>query len=309
VTPLRVLISTSTFGVADPAPLKRLEQEGCEISLNPHGRVLTEDEVAQLLTDVDGLIAGTEPLSERVLTQSPRLRVISRVGVGIERIDLAAAERLGVQVFVTPDSLTDAVAELTLCAMLTLLRGVSEMNASLHAGRWEKHMGQLLRGKTVGIVGLGRIGRAVALLLEPFGVRCIARDEEPEYEWAAAHGVEFMTLDELLRQADIVTVHASGNECLIGTKELALVRPGVFVLNAARGGLVDEEGLHDALASGRLAGCYVDVFEREPYEGSLRGLPNALLTPHVGSYAREARALMERDAVDNLLRVLKDGKP
>jgi D-3-phosphoglycerate dehydrogenase len=307
VSALRVLISTSTFGVADPAPLTRLRQEGFEISVNPHGRVLTEDEIADLLTDVDGLIAGTEPLSERVLSQSPRLRVISRVGVGIERIDLDAAERLGVQVFITPDSLTDAVAELTLSARLSLLRGVPQMNAALHAGRWEKHMGQLLRGKTVGIVGLGRIGRAVALLLEPFGVRSIARDEEPDEEWAAAHGIDFMSLDDLLREADIVTVHASGNETLIGAEELALVRPGTIVLNAARGGLVDEAALHDALVSGHLGGCYVDVFEQEPYEGPLLGLPNALLTPHVGSYAREARAQMERDAVDNLLGVLMDG--
>jgi len=161
VTSRRVLISTSSFGVADTSPLERLEREGFEVSLNPHGRVLTEDEIAALIAEVDGLIAGTEPLSDRVLAEASRLRVISRVGVGIERIDLEAAERRGVQVFITPDALTDAVAEITIGAMLTLLRGIHQMNTALHDGRWEKSMGQLLRGKTVGIVGLGRIGKAV----------------------------------------------------------------------------------------------------------------------------------------------------
>ena len=219
---LRVLISTSSFGVADAAPLERLEHEGIEVSLNPYGRVLTEDEIAE----VDGLIAGTEPLSDRVLAQAPRLRVISRVGVGIERIDLDAAERRGVEVFITPDALTDAVAEMTLAGMLTLLRGLHTMNAALHAGRWEKTMGSLLRGKTVGIVGLGRIGQAVALLLAPFGVRRIACDAEPDHDWAVANGVEFMSLRDLLAQADIATVHASGRECLIGAEELSLLPEG-----------------------------------------------------------------------------------
>jgi D-3-phosphoglycerate dehydrogenase len=304
----RVLISTSSFGAADASPLARLEQEGIEVALNPYGRVMTEDEVATLVADVDGLIAGTEPLSDRVLAQAQRLRVISRVGVGLERIDLEAAERRGVRVFTTPDALTDAVAELTVGAMLTLLRGIHEMSAKLHAGHWEKQMGQLLRGKTVGIVGLGRIGKAVALLLEPFGVRRIARDAEPDEEWAAANGVELMSLRQLLGEAEIVTVHASGRESLIGADELALLRPGAFVLNAARGGLVDEEALHAALVSGRLAGCYLDTFEREPYDGALRDLPHALLTPHIGSYAREARARMELEAVHNLLLGFEDGK-
>ena len=309
MTSRRVLISTSSFGVADTSPLERLEREGFEVSLNPHGRVLTEDEIAALIAEVDGLIAGTEPLSDRVLAEASRLRVISRVGVGIERIDLEAAERRGVQVFITPDALTDAVAEITIGAILTLLRGIHQMNTALHDGRWEKSMGQLLRGKTVGIVGLGRIGKAVALLLAPFGVRRIARDEEPDHAWASANGVEFMPLRDLLAQAEIATVHASGRECLIGPEELELLPDGALVLNAARGGLVDEAALYEAVSSGKLAGCYLDTFELEPYEGPLRELPNALLTPHAGSYAREARVRMESEAVENLLLGLRgDGR-
>ena len=304
---MRVLVSTSSFAAADPAPLARLEEAGCEVLLNPHGRVLTEDEVTTLLADVDGLVAGTEPLTERVLAASPSLRVISRVGVGLERVDLVAAIEHDVRVFVTPDALTDAVSELTLGGMLAVMRRIAEMNDALHQGRWEKKMGSLLRGKTVGIVGLGRIGKALALLLQPFGVRIVARDAEPDHAWAAEHGVEFMALADLLPVADVLSVHASGRETLIGAAELAQLPHGAVVLNAARGGLVDERALYEALVSGRVAGCYLDTFEREPYDGPLRELPNALLTPHAGSYAREARARMELEAVENLLSVLGNG--
>lgn len=308
MTRLRVLISTSSFAAADPTPLTRLEEAGCEVVLNPHGRVLTEEEVTTLLADVDGLIAGTESLTERVLAANPRLRVISRVGVGLERVDLIAAVERDVRVFVTPDAMTDAVAELTVGAMLSVLRRVPEMNAALHEGRWEKKLGSLLRGKTVGIVGLGRIGKAVALLLEPFGVRIVARDAEPDHEWAAEHGIEFMTIPELVAIAEVLTVHASGKECIVGADDLARLPAGAVVLNPARGGLVDERALYEGLVSGRIAGCYIDTFEREPYGGPLRELPNALLTPHAGSYAREARARMELEAVENLLRVFEDGR-
>lgn len=307
MTRVRVLISTSSFGVADRAPLTRLEQEGFEYRLNPHGRVLTEEEAIELLDGVDGVIAGTEPLSANVLECSSQLKVISRVGSGLESVDLEAAKRHGVRVFTTPDALTDAVAELTVGGMLSVARHIHELDAALREGRWEKQMGRLLRGQTVGIVGLGRIGKAVAALLEPFGVRRVACDLEPDEEWAARHGVEIMELADLLRAADVVTLHVAGSDRVIGAAELAELRPGAVLVNAARGGLVDEEALFEALSSGRLAGCYLDTFEQEPYSGPLRDLPNVLLTPHVGSYAREARAQMELEAVENLLLGLANG--
>jgi D-3-phosphoglycerate dehydrogenase len=305
---MRILVSTSSFGVADPSPLRRLEAEGLDVSLNPYGRVLAEDEVVELIRDADGIIAGTEQLSEHVLGQAPRLRVISRVGTGLESVDLAAAERRGIRVFNTPDALTDAVAELTVGGMLALLRRLPELNASLHAGRWEKQMGSLLRGKTVGVVGLGRIGKAVARLVTPFRARVIASDVEPDHEWASDHGVELVRLDELLRNADIVTIHASGAACLIGPAEFALMKEGAVLVNVARGWLVDEPALAAALDAGRLSACYLDTFGREPYDGVLCGMPNVLLTPHIGSYAREARVQMESEAVENLLAALAEAR-
>jgi D-3-phosphoglycerate dehydrogenase len=293
----RVALSVSSFGAAGPEPLDELRSAGVEILENPHGRKLSEDEVAELVREADGVIAGTEPLTEAVMEQATRLRVISRVGVGMDNVDLAAAERRGIAVCNTPDAVTDAAAELALGGMLSTLRHLNEMDAELRAGRWTRKMGALLRGKTVGIVGLGRVGRRVGALLQPFEVRLLGHDIVQVDGWAG----EQVSLGELLAEADVVTLHVSGGGRLLGQNELAAMKPGAVLVNAARGGLVDEDALHEALSEGRLAGAYLDVFESEPYEGPLRELPNVLLTPHAGSYAREARALMEQEAVRNLL--------
>lgn len=297
-----VLLSVSSFGAAGDGPLRLLEAAGVNVVPNPHGRKLTEDEVAELIAGVDGVIAGTEPLNAAVLERAGRLRVISRVGVGLENVDLNAALRMGIVVRNTPEALTDAVAELTLGGILSVIRQIGRMDRDMHAGAWERQMGGLLRGKTVGIVGLGRIGRRLAELLHPFEVRLLAADRAPEPAVADQLGVRYVELDELLRESDVVTLHLPGLEdSLIGADEIALMRPGAILVNASRGGLVDEAALHAALADGRLAGAYLDTFASEPYDGPLRDLPTVLLTPHAGSYAAEARERMETEAAQNLL--------
>lgn len=297
-----VLLSVSSFGAAGDGPLRLLEAAGVNVVPNPHGRKLTEDEVAELIAGVDGVIAGTEPLNAAVLERAGRLRVISRVGVGLENVDLNAALRMGIVVRNTPEALTDAVAELTLGGILSVIRQIGRMDRDMHAGAWERQMGGLLRGKTVGIVGLGRIGRRLAELLHPFEVRLLAADRAPEPAVADQLGVRYVELDELLRESEVVTLHLPGLEdSLIGADEIALMRPGAILVNASRGGLVDEAALHAALADGRLAGAYLDTFASEPYDGPLRDLPTVLLTPHAGSYAAEARERMETEAAQNLL--------
>lgn len=304
MSPFKVLISTSSFGAIDAAPLVRLREHGIRPELNPRGRTLTEEEIASLVGEVDGLLAGTEPLNERVLTRAGRLKVISRVGVGIDNVDLGEAARRGIAVFTTQNSHTHAVAELTLGGMLGLLRHVPQMHEALRVGRWHRPMGTLLNGKTVGFVGLGRVGKCMVELLRPFGVSLLAFDVRPDAGWAAAHDVQLVTLHELLARADIVSIHAAKEQIsgyLLGAAEIALLKPGSYLVNTARGGLVDEAALHQALAAGRLRGAYLDTFECEPYDGPLRELPNVVLTPHAGSYAAEARVRMEVEAVDNLL--------
>lgn len=300
----RILISTSSFDVAASRELQALADHGLEIVVNPHGRRLTEDEIAMLLgPKVVGLIAGVEPLTRRVLEGAPALKVISRCGIGMDSVDLAAASELGISVFNTPEAPASAVAELTLALMLTMLRRVSEADRSLHEGRWKPLMGSLLEAQTVGLVGYGRIGRRLAKLLSGFGCPLLAHDPAA----TEAAGVELCGLDELLARADVVSLHLpyyAATHHLLDAQRIGSMKKGAFIVNAARGGLVDEDALLAALKSGRIAGAALDTFEREPYSGPLAGLPQVVMSAHMGSYARESRVRMEQEAAANLVRGL-----
>ncbi|MDH3403112.1 MAG: phosphoglycerate dehydrogenase [Acidobacteriota bacterium] len=306
----RVVISTSSFGRYDPRPLELLAAAGHEVRTNPHGRRMTTDESRDFLGPAVGLIAGTEELSREVLAAAPRLRVISRCGVGLDGIDLAAAAEHGILVARTTDAHVDAVAELALGGILDVLRRISAADRGLRAGGWDKPMGRLLRGKTVGVVGLGRTGRRLVELLAPFDVAVLASDPVEDRTFADAHGVTYGSLDTVLENADIVTLHLEHSVAthhLLDATRIAAMRPGAILVNGARGGLVDEEALAADLAAGHLGGAFLDVFEREPYEGPLAGLETVVLTPHIGSYAVEGRVAMELAAVENLLRALEEG--
>ncbi len=301
-----ILIGPSSFGEHDPAPLERLAESGYEIIDNPFKRRLTRSEVIELLKpNVVGLLAGLEPLDAEVLRGS-HLKVLSRVGSGMTNVDLDAARELGISVHSTPSGPTEAVAELTVGALLSLMRMIPQMDADLHCGRWTKRIGRQLAGKTVAIVGYGRIGRRVADLLSPFRVRIIVIDPAASTDEGPAF--ERMTLEEALPIADVVTLHCSGEKLLLRKSELSRLKHGAVLLNAARGGLVDQTAIVKALESGRLSGAWLDTFDQEPYAGALASCPNALLTPHVGSYTEECRLQMETEAVENLLRALKDAR-
>ena len=298
---MQVLIGTSSFAVADKAPMERLLSNGFEVTDNPFKRKLTKEELMNLLTDDTlGLIAGLEPLDREVL-ESSNLSVISRVGAGLSNIDLKAAEELGIKVCFTPAGPTTAVAELTVGTMLILVRMVLQMDRDLHRNKWNKRIGFQLEGKTVAIIGYGRIGKKVADLLQSFSVNIIVVDpyiEEDSVDYP------ILPLIEALPRADIITIHTSGEKCILGKSEFPILKMGVYLLNAARGGLVSESLLIEALNDGRVASAWLDTFESEPYSGSLTDCENVILTPHVGSYTVECRAQMEGEAVDNLINVL-----
>ena len=297
----RILIGPSSFGNADVTPVERLRDAGYEVVPNPFGRKLSRQELIQLLPGVVGLVAGLESLDKAVLEQS-KLRAISRCGVGMSNVDVEAAQRLGIAVRSTPDAPTTAVAELTLAVMLALLRKIVPMNADLHGGRWNRVSGEQLEGKTVVVVGFGRIGRRVARLLLAFDATVIAVDPHVQ---TVDPPVALAALDDALPLADIVTLHASGEDTILGEAELRRVKPGALVLNGGRGGLVDEGALCAALDSGRVAGAWIDAFRDEPYSGPLTRYPQVLLTPHTGSFTVECRRRMEMEAVDNLLEALE----
>ncbi len=301
---MKITINTSSFGVHDPAPLNQLKKNKIECSLNPHKRVLTEDEIIDLAKGVDGIIAGTEPLNARVLHALPDLKVISRCGVGVDNVDLKTAKDLGIEVFTTPNGPTAAVGELTVGMILNLLRNISVMNQELKSGVWQKRFGNLLYGKRIGIIGFGRIGQKLAQLLSSFEVDIAYSDLENIRTELATPKKEF---NDLISWADIITIHTSGSKngkAIIGVSEIEQMKRGALLVNVSRGGLVDESVLYKALVDGKLAGAALDVFEREPYDGPLKECGNVLLTPHIGSYAMEARVQMEIQAVENLIRGL-----
>jgi len=292
-----VLIAPTTFGISDPTQLQRIEQAGYEVRRNPLGRKLSESDLKQALDGVVGIIAGLEALTDKVLTQS-QLKVVSRSGVGLDNVDIVAARRLGIHVFSTPNAPTTAVAELTVGAMICLLRNVSRMDQQMHAGIWQKFSGPQLRDKTVAIVGLGRIGLQVASYLKPFGVRLLGVDCARE---GSIDEIPIVTLDEALGRAHIISIHASGNTAILGVREFEQAKSGLYVLNSGRGGLINETALISALDTGKVAGAWLDAFTDEPYEGPLKTYKQVLLTPHIGYSSDEARRQMEIEATDNLL--------
>ncbi|MDR0239784.1 MAG: phosphoglycerate dehydrogenase [Deltaproteobacteria bacterium] len=299
---MKVAITTSSFARYSDEPLELLRRCGMSYVLNETGRALTEDEAIDILRGCIGVAAGTEKLSRRVLDACPDLRVISRCGTGMDSVDLAAAEEKGIAVRNTPDGPTQAVAELTLAYALDLLRGVTRMDRELRAGAWKKRMGFLLAGKRVGIVGFGRIGRAAADLFAACGAQIAFADP-----FTGDNVYQQMELDALCAWAQLISLHCSppkDGTPLMHAERLARMRPGSWLINAARGGLVDEEALCRLLQDGHLAGAALDVFAREPYTGPLVGFENVILTPHIGSYAQESRIRQEVDTVKNLLDAL-----
>ncbi len=298
----KILIGPSTFAALDPTPMEMLLEAGFEVVNNPFGRKLTKSELKELLPGVTGLIAGLETLDKEVLCKSD-FKVISRCGSGLSNVDLEAAKELGIKVYSTPYGPTSAVAELTLGALLNLLRLVPQMDRDLHEGKWNKKIGTQLEGKTIVIIGFGRIGRRFAELLSSFKTKILIVDP---FLQDSKEVFPMLTLEEALPQADVVSLHASGETRILGEKEFDLIQPGAFLLSSTRGGLIDEDALIKSLEEGKIKGAWIDSFNQEPYSGPLTKFKQVILTPHVGSYTIECRRSMETESVENLLSALKN---
>lgn len=304
----KVLTSPSSMGQCGSEPFDLLRENGYEVINNPYGRKLTEDEVIELAKDCVGIVAGVEPLTPRVMDALPNLKCISRVGVGMDNVDLEYAKQKGIIVVNTPDGPTRGVAELTLAMTLSLLRRIPQADAALHQRKWKKQIGNLFLDKKVGIIGLGRIGKSVAELFRGLKNPVIGYDPFANEAWAKENGVELASFEEVLKQADILTLHVPGNKDkspVIGEAELTMMKDGSFLINIARGGVVDETALYDALKKGKLAGAAIDVYTKEPYHGPLCDLDNIIMTPHLGSYAKEGKLQMEIDAVKNFIKAVE----
>lgn len=303
----KILVSPSSFGKCGNEPIELLKKNGFEIIMNPYGRKLTAEEVMDLARDCVGIVAGVEPLNANVLDVLTNLKCISRCGSGMDSVDVKKAEELGIIVKNTPFGPTRAVSELTIGLVFDLLRQISLRDRCIRKGEWFKEMGFLLKNKKIGVLGLGRIGRTTAELLTRLDAKVYGFDIKPDEAWAKKTKITLLSFDELLTACDVLCIHVSAKsngKYLIGVQEFEKMNKNSFLINVSRGGIVDEAALYNALKNGKILGAAVDVFEEEPYHGRLTELDNVILTPHVGSYAKEARLQMELEAVQNLINSL-----
>jgi D-3-phosphoglycerate dehydrogenase len=308
---VKILITPRPFGACGRRQLETLEATGWEIVQNRRQRPLTTSELMGLLGDADGVIAGTEVYDSGTLAGAHRLKVISRVGIGLDNIDLLSCRDRGIRVTYTPDAPSDAVAELTVANIMNLLRHIHESDRSVRERAWNRPTGRLLREVTVGVVGVGRIGSRVLRLLRPFGCQLLAHDIDPAIQGGDPE-LDWVDLDHVLRNADVVSLHIPlnpANDRFLDRDRIAIMKPGALLINTSRGRVVDEQSLTDALRHRHLGGAALDVFEEEPYEGPLARMDNVVLTAHIGSFARTARQRMEQEAVEDCIRCLRGEPP
>lgn len=293
-----------TFGIFNKVPVERLEDAGCEVRLNPYGRPLTPAEIVEHAKDADVIILGNDRLDSATIGKLPNLKLVVRHGAGLDNIDFSELGKRDITVANTPGANKEETADLTFAFILDLARMVTQSINQLKGGVWNKIPGRTLYGKTIGIIGVGAIGMAVASRAMGFGMDILGNDIVQRDE-AARFGLLYTSLNELLSASDVVTIHApltSATKNLIGARELKRMKPGALLINTARAGVVREAALEKALMSGHLGGYAVDVYAKEPPDPtSYMSLPNVLTTPHIGSSTMEANLRMGDMAVDNIL--------
>ena len=304
----KVLITTMPFADKDRLPIELLEMAEIDYQINPLNKKLTEDELVDMVSDFDVIIAGTEPITAKVMDSAKNLKMISRVGIGLDSVDLIAAEERGITVSYTPDAPAPAVSELTIGMMLTLLRSVHVSNAEMHEGRWHRFFGRRLSNITVGIIGVGRIGRGVIQHLQGFGgPRILANDVDIDEKLVNQYNLDWLSKERIFQEADIVSLHVPLTHLtknMIRKEHLLSMKPDAIVINTARGGIINEHDLYDVLQSGHLTAAAIDVFDFEPYSGPLKELRNCLLTAHMGSMSVDCRTRMEIEATEEVVRFL-----
>jgi D-3-phosphoglycerate dehydrogenase len=310
----RLLVTPTSYGRNDPRLKTDLEAQVGQVTYNPTGKPLTSAEVRDLLPGVDGYIAGLDVIDSAALSGADRLKVISRYGVGVDEVDLAAAKARGIVVTNTPGANSASVAELALGMILALARHLPEAMEAMHLGKWPRITGLSLEAKTVGILGLGAIGRQLVRRLQGFDCRIVAHDPSVDGAEIAAMGVELTGMDEVLGRSDFVSLHLPllpETRGMVNDEFLAKVKPGGYLINTARGEIIDEDALLRALRSGRLRGVGLDAFVKEPPDpdSPLLKLPQVLATPHLGAMTDGATSNMGWMAMRDCLAVLKNEAP
>ncbi len=310
----RVLVTSTSYGMSDPSLKRELEQTVGEVLYNPTDHPLTSLELAPLVKGIDGMIAGLDEISAEVIESADRLRVIARYGVGLDRVDLKAAQSKGIVVTSTPGANAVSVAELAVALMLALGRNIVIGDRRTKAGEWPRMKGQSITGKTVGLIGLGAIGRHVATLLGCFGCRVIGYDPAVSREQAQSLGIEWRERDDVIRESDYLSLHLPATpqtENMLDQDTMRMMKRGVFLINTARSELIEESALLANLRSGHIAGLGLDTFHHEPpgKDYALLQFDQVIATPHTGSHTDEATNRMGRMALDDCLAVLRGEAP
>ncbi len=309
-----VLVTATTFGMQDPGLRSELERSVAEVRYSPEKRPLRSAELQGRIQGVDVWIAGVDEIDASVIAVADRLKLIARYGVGYDRVDVEAATRRGIAVANTPGANSASVAELTIGLMLALARQFCTADCAVRAGRWPRIAGVSLAGKTVGLVGFGAIGRETARRLSAFGCRVLVADPYVSPESAAGQGATPTALDEMLGAADFVCLHAAATAETTGMVNAAFLermKPGAFLVNTARGELIDETALAQAIEGGRLRGAALDCFRDEPppADHPLLRLPQVIATPHTGAHTDDAVNAMGRMALEACLAALRGERP
>ena len=306
----KVLATPRSFAATDPAPVQLLEENDCEVIRLPTNGHTLEEDLAVFLPEADAIIAGLETYDKETLLKGKKLKLISRYGVGYDKVDLPAARQLGILVSNTPGANSDSVADFTFALMLNMARNICHMDTAVRAGKQEKPVSGLeVWGKTIGVIGTGRIGKGVVQRAAGFNMNILANDAYPDHAFLERFGGQYVDLDRIYREADFITIHAPLTDTtknMINERALSMMKPTAVLINAARGGIVDEAALYMALKEHRIYGAALDATEIEPACGSpLALLDNCILTPHAGAATREASLKMGLLAAQNVIDVLR----
>jgi D-3-phosphoglycerate dehydrogenase / 2-oxoglutarate reductase len=297
---MKALITTIPFGEMDKTPIDLLNEHNIEYTINPFNKKITEKELYSIIGEYDILIAGTEIISRKVLDNAKKLKLISRVGVGLDGVDLHYARAKGIKVTYTPDAPALAVAELSIGLMINLLRNVHISNQLMHNGKWKRLLGRRLSQISCGIIGAGRIGSLVIKKLNSLGNKAVLVNDIKQNKVLDKLNIKWVTKEEIYRTCDLISIHTpltDKTHNMISTNEMKLMKSNIVLINTARGGIINELNLAEMLNSGKLGGAAIDVFEHEPYSGPLGKIDKCLLTSHMGSMSLDCRARMEYEAV------------
>jgi D-3-phosphoglycerate dehydrogenase len=309
----KVLIATRSFGSASPRPMQMLKDAGVEIVWVNANSPSVQDEILELVPETSAIIVGLVPITEKIIEKASKLKIVSMYGVGVNHIDLEAARKKGVIVTNCPGSNDQAVADLTMGLMATIARNIPQIDRDIRDGYWKKYMGGELWQKKLGLIGLGNIAKGVVHRAKGFDMQISAYDPYTSAEVADAHGVQLQSFEDVISQSDFISLHAPLTEetkCMFGSEQFKRMKPTSYLINTARGGLVDEQALFAALSNGEIAGAGLDVFVEEPLKDSrLVELKNVVLTAHTGTHTKESIERMGIMAVDNVLRVLRGEIP